>query len=237
MNYIDQFSLKGSSLLTCDKLSETPLSIQSEPPVAVAMGTSDWDFHACDCLNSALLPESWFLGESIHVCVLRQDGSGPCCCCCETPLWNLVLLLPFILAAKRQYALFIPHQRPALSPTSAHPLFLNLCGHSVRSCVRPAVLLLKVATGGDEALHRISVWAAFKQVRSLCGDVKRDRLENLNVDARRDASLMSSSSTWITINHGLSEALAMNKVVHVLKSVVCCVLKCFNDLINDWVYL
>ncbi len=179
------FSLvKGS--LKCDKLSETPLSIQSHRQLLLPWG---WAIEIV-CLwlsEKCTLPEHTRLRADLGVfmCAVTQQlapwGRGRVVVrlLCET------CPLP---PQRWDNTSFIPHQR----------LVLFLWRESVWS------LQSKVAS--EEACgaqHIIPGSLCFWDVHSFCGDVKRDRHKNLNVVSRRDTSvlLLFFLSSWIIISY------------------------------------
>lgn len=153
------------------------------------MGTSDWDFIPLIVwvVHFAHKAEGWFGG--IHVCryaAITTIRTGLC------SLWDFSVK-PGIAAAL--------HHR--FREETMQPLFLlwgsycssggNLCGHSSQSYVKKKKKLccsLGINWRGLwSSAHDFSL-ILFQEVHSLCRDVKRNRHKNLNVAARRDASVM-----------------------------------------------
>lgn len=192
------------AVFTCDKLSETPLSIQSHRQLLLPWGRADWD---CMPLIVWVVhfawaheAEGWFGGYScvpLRSNYRRQDGAAA--------LWDSSVKPGIAPARHRRSAwdntAFILHQRLVLfvwreSVPSLQPVF------------RPGFFfffpfsLLEVENW--RGLHMIPVWSCFCEVLSFCEDVKRNRHQNLNVDARRDASvrlLFFFLSSWIIISY------------------------------------
>lgn len=174
------------------------------PAVAVAMGTGRLRLYASDCLSSALCLSARGRGLiwGVFMCAVTQQlpppgrGRGVVRLLCET--WNRSC--PSSSQRLRQYRLY--------SSSEARIVRLE------RICaVTPASLpsrvffffpfsLLEVENW--RGLHMIPVWSCFCEVLSFCEDVKRNRHQNLNVDARRDASvrlLFFFLSSWIIISY------------------------------------
>ena len=160
--------------------------------------------------------EGWFGGYScvpLRSNYRRQDGAAA--------LWDSSVKPGIAPARHRRSAwdntAFILHQR----------LVLFVWRESVRS-LQPVfcpgffffpISLLEVENW--RGLHMIPVWSCFCEVLSFCGDVKRNRHQNLNVDARRDASVRLLFFFFLPLqlnNHFLFEPLGLNEVIHVIIS-------------------
>lgn len=118
--------------------------------------------------------EIWFGG--IHVwrySAITSVKTG--LCCCETCLWNLGLPPPFIVSMETIQLSFLIRglfcSSGGVSAVTSDRLMLKLLGSNWRG-------------GLWSPPHDLGLVTV--EVRSLWGDAKRNRLKNLNVDAKRD---------------------------------------------------
>lgn len=127
----------------------------------------------------------------VFMCAVMQQlpPSGRGCAVCETSLLNLELLLPFIIVSvKRQCSLYSSSEAPIVpleGICAVTPVSLMLKNQKKKLCCSLGINW----RGLWSSAHDFSL-ILFREVHSLCRDVKRNRHKNLNVAARRDASVM-----------------------------------------------